>query len=151
MTMCRTRVLVAICTIAVTLGAACALQAAPRQGPCVEIFAACQQAGFVRGGARSGDGLQVDCVRPIMQGTPQRPRASKPLPQIDPQLVSACKASNPNFGQRNRLPPAGAEPPANAPPPAGAEPPAVPPRAAASPVAPNPQHDAEMKFDWCIF
>jgi len=136
MMMYGTRVLGAVCTISVTLGAACALQAAPRQGPCAEIFATCQQAGFVRGGARSGDGLQVDCVRPIMQGTPQRPRASKPLPQIDPQLVSACKASNPNFGQRNRQPPAGAEPPANVPPPAGAEPPAAPPRAAASPIAP---------------
>jgi hypothetical protein len=121
----RTRTLTAICTITLTLGATCALQAAPRQGPCVEIFAACQQAGFVRGGARSGDGLQVDCVRPIMQGTPQRPRASKPLPQIDQQLVSACKANNPNFGQRNRQPPAGTEPPANAPPPASAEPPAA--------------------------
>jgi len=29
---------------------------------------------------------------------PQRRRASKPLPQIDPQLVAACKARNPNFG-----------------------------------------------------
>ena len=63
-------------------------------------MAACQQAGFVQGGAKTGAGLQVDCVRPIMQGgTFQRPKASKALPQVDQQIVAACKASNPNFGK----------------------------------------------------
>jgi len=62
-------------------------------------MAACQQAGFVRGGAKTGAGLAVDCVRPIVQGTAQRPKASKALPQVDPQIVAACKASNPNFGK----------------------------------------------------
>jgi hypothetical protein len=32
-------------------------------------------------------------------GVFQRPKASKPLPQIDQQIVAACKASNPNFGK----------------------------------------------------
>ena len=69
------------------------------QGSCQQIMAACQQAGFLRGGAKTGAGLQVDCVRPIMQGgTFQRPKASKALPQVDQQIVAACKASNPNFG-----------------------------------------------------
>jgi len=73
-----------------------------QQGPCQQIMAACQQAGFVRGGAKTGAGLQVDCVRPIMQvGTFQRPKASKALPQVDQQIVAACKASNPNFGKVN--------------------------------------------------
>jgi len=71
-----------------------------QQGPCQQIMAACRQAGFVQGGAKTGAGLQVDCVRPVMQGgTFQRPKASKPLPQVDQQIVAACKASNPNFGQ----------------------------------------------------
>ena len=75
---------------------------AAQQGPCQQIMAACRQAGFVQGGAKTGAGLQVDCVRPVMQGgTFQRPKASKPLPQIDQQIVAACKASNPNFGKAN--------------------------------------------------
>jgi hypothetical protein len=76
------------------------------QGPCAQIRAACEQAGFVRGGGRTGNGIQVDCVRPIMAGTSQRPKASKPLPKVDAQLITACKATNPNFGQA-RAPAAG--------------------------------------------
>ena len=72
-----------------------------QQGPCQQIVAACQRAGFVQGGAKTGAGLQVDCVRPIMQGgTFQRPKAAN-APQVDPQIVAACKASNPNFGKAN--------------------------------------------------
>ena len=70
----------------------------PAQGPCQQIMAACRQAGFLEKGASTGVGLAVDCVRPIVQGTAQRPKASKPLPQVDPQIVAACKTSNPNFG-----------------------------------------------------
>jgi hypothetical protein len=77
-----------------------AMQAAPSR-PCAEIVAACRQAGFVQGGAKAGNGLQLDCIAPIIQGTPQPRRASQPLPQIAPQLVAACKARNPNFGQRS--------------------------------------------------
>jgi hypothetical protein len=77
-----------------------AMQAAPSR-PCAEIVAACRQAGFVQGGAGAGNGLQLDCIAPIIQGTPQPRRASQPLPQIAPQLVAACKARNPNFGQRS--------------------------------------------------
>jgi len=75
--------------------------APPAQGPCQQIMAACRQAGFVEKGAGTGVGLAVDCVRPIVQGTAQRPKASKPLPQVDQQIVVACKASNPNFGKAN--------------------------------------------------
>jgi CubicO group peptidase (beta-lactamase class C family) len=35
-----------------------------------------------------------------MQGTPQRPKATKPVPQIDPQVLQECKSANPNFGQQ---------------------------------------------------
>src|SRR6266851_4259210 len=118
----------ALCQIVMALGGATLAHAAQAPGPCAQIIAACQQAGFTPGGARTGDGIQVDCVRPIMQGSEQPRRAAKPLPQIDLQLVAACKARNPNFGQRNAPPadaaapipppPAGTEPTAAAPPPA---------------------------------
>jgi hypothetical protein len=74
-------------------------QPAPnRVGPCAQITAACKQAGFVQNGAKTGVGIMVDCVRPIMVGTPQQVQGAKPLPQVDPQLVTACKQRNPNFG-----------------------------------------------------
>jgi hypothetical protein len=79
-------------TFIVGLGAAVSVQAAPRQRACAEIRAACEQAGFVQGGAGAGDGLFVDCMAPIVRGTPQSRQATKPLPQIDPQLVADCKA-----------------------------------------------------------
>jgi len=40
--------------------------------PCAKITAACSQAGFVPNGAKVGLGIAVDCIRPIMVGTPQR-------------------------------------------------------------------------------
>jgi hypothetical protein len=66
--------------------------------PCAQIAAACKQAGFAALGAKKGVGIVSDCIRPTMQGTPQRKQATKPLPQIDPQLVAACKEQNPKFG-----------------------------------------------------
>jgi len=99
-----------------------AAQAAPRQGPCAEIRAACEQAGFVRGGGKTGVGLAVDCVAPIMQGKPQRPKSAKPLPEVSAQLVESCKARNPNFGQRNAQMPQAVQPPQGVQPPQPAEP-----------------------------
>jgi class 3 adenylate cyclase len=69
------------------------------RGPCAQITAACQGAGFTLGASREGTGLQADCIAPIMQGTSQPRRARQPLPEVDPQLVAECKASNPRFGQ----------------------------------------------------
>jgi Sulfatase len=110
------------CTLVIGWGTIVASEGAPRQRACADIRAACQQAGFVQGGAKDGDGLVVDCVRPILQGTGQRRRASKPLPQVDPQLVAACKEENPNFGQRNgpARPVEPSTPPAANPPPLAA-------------------------------
>jgi hypothetical protein len=86
-------------------------QAAPGQAvpgapirPCAQIREACLNAGFFPNGANMGVGIILDCIRPIMAGTPQRPRAAKPLPEIDPQLVVACKNRNPNFGMRGGPP-----------------------------------------------
>jgi class 3 adenylate cyclase len=68
------------------------------RGPCAQIAAACQDAGFTLGASREGAGLQADCIAPIMLGTSQPRRARQPLPEVDPQLVADCKASNPRFG-----------------------------------------------------
>jgi hypothetical protein len=111
---------------------ASAQQGLPR--PCAALRTVCVQAGFVPQGARAGEGLVVDCIRPLMQGIPQPRRATKPLPAVDPQLVEACRAQNPNFGMANaaqqQRPPRGVQPPPpGAQPPQGApgEPPAPPP------------------------
>jgi hypothetical protein len=107
---------------------------AQAQGPCQQIGAACREAGFVQGGARTGEGIVVDCIRPIMLGTAQPRRATKPLPQVDPQVVAACRARNPDFGQggRERAP-------------ADAAPPSPPPPAAAPLPGPPPQAGEEMQ------
>ena len=89
-----------VSSIAFALGATSTSHAATAQGPCEEITAACQGAGFVQGAAKTGNGLQLDCIVPIMQGAAPVPKGSKTLPQVDPQLVAACKARNPTFGQR---------------------------------------------------
>jgi len=65
--------------------------------PCAKITAACTQAGFVLNGAKTGVGIEVDCIRPIMASTPQRAQATKPLPQVDPNVVQACRVRNPDF------------------------------------------------------
>jgi hypothetical protein len=110
--------------------------AAPRQPACVELMSACEQAGFVRGDAKGGDGLFVDCVVPILRGTPQRRRASKPLPQTDPGLVADCRAQNPNFGQRTAPASKAGEPPAQASP-RPATPEGTPTRQPATPLLPQ--------------
>ena len=84
------------------------VQLAPKRGgACAQIAASCKQAGFVPQGAKSGVGIVVDCIRPIMAGVPQGLQGAKPLPQIDPQFVAACKQQNPNFGTTRRANPSG--------------------------------------------
>jgi hypothetical protein len=77
-------------------------QPAPTQSvpwhPCAKITAACTQAGFFPNGAKTGVGIEVDCIRPIMASTSQRAQATKPLPQVDPEVVQACRVRNPKFG-----------------------------------------------------
>jgi hypothetical protein len=57
---------------------------------CDQIKAACKNAGFVLGGG-ARNGLLMDCFQPIVQGTAQPKTASRPLPTIDPHVVSACR------------------------------------------------------------
>ncbi len=71
---------------------------------CAQISAACERAGFVYGRFKSGRGLELDCIRPIMGGVLQPAKARLPLPSIDPPIVAACRASNPTFGYERRAP-----------------------------------------------
>jgi hypothetical protein len=102
-------------------------QPGPMGGPCAEIRAACSQAGFVPNGAEMGLGIVVDCIRPIMAGTPQRPRAARRLPRISSKLVAACRSNNPTFGQGRGGPPSYGGPPPGGPPTYGGPPPGGPP------------------------
>jgi N-acetylglucosamine-6-sulfatase len=80
------------------LGAALAMPATAATGACAQIRKACQDAGFVQGGVKAGNGLQRDCIAPLVQGTSPPRRASTALPQVDVQTLAACRAENPNFG-----------------------------------------------------
>jgi hypothetical protein len=97
----------AVFAVIFLLGGVLVIEQAPaqNQGPCVQIKMACEQAGFQQGAAKEGHGLLVDCIRPIIQGLPQRPEASVSLPEINRQLVAACRARNRNFGQPKAMPP----------------------------------------------
>jgi hypothetical protein len=100
-------------------------QQQPPSRPCIAIRQVCVQAGFVLKGAPNGEGLVIHCIRPIMQGTPQPKRATKPLPAVDPALIEACRARNPNFGMATAQGPRNGPPQRpNAP---GASPQAAPP------------------------
>ena len=79
------------------------------QSSCQQIKTACTNAGFVQGGAASGTGLWRDCVEPILKGHARSPKATKPLPHVDAQVVSACLAQNPNFGPAHAGGAAGAQ------------------------------------------
>ena len=81
------------------LAATCSFAQEKPEGPCKEIHDACVKAGFVKGDAKAGYGLWVDCIDPIMKGTAQPAKAVKPLPAVSGDLVAACKAKHPNFGQ----------------------------------------------------
>lgn len=138
-----------VATAIAGLAPAIAQQPPPQQPPprpCAAIRQVCQQAGFVRDGVGAGDGLIVDCIRPIMMGAAQRQRATKPLPAVDPALVEACRAQNPNFGmgnaqRRNGPGQAPGQPPQGEPGPSADEPPPGPPPAPGqAPPRPPAQH-----------
>ena len=72
------------------------------QRPCDQIIHACKQAGFVEGDYKKGYGLWIDCIDPIMRGTKQPAIADKPLPQVSPELIEACRKNDPKFGLRHK-------------------------------------------------
>jgi hypothetical protein len=103
----------AVAGIAALAIALCAHQAlAQNNAPCKQIEAACEQAGFKKGGSNEGLGLQLDCIAPIMKNAPQRASAAKPLPTVDTSVVAACRAKHPDFGQAAAAAPSKAGKPA---------------------------------------
>ena len=96
-----------LCTLVVGFGIPLAAQSAePAPGPCDQIVVACTSAGFVKGDAKQGFGLWVDCIDPIMRRMGQPAKADKPLPSVPPELIAACKQKHPNFGEgRKAVPP----------------------------------------------
>jgi hypothetical protein len=89
------------CTLFVSLAAPLsAAQPAENIGPCEQITQACKSAGFIKGDYKTGNGLWVDCIDPIMRGAAQPPTAKIPLPKVSSQTVSACKQKHPNFGEK---------------------------------------------------
>ena len=92
------RMLLGLCLVAIASNSFAQDKQAP-DGPCKEIESACLKAGFVKWEAKEGYGLWVDCIDPIMKGTLQPGKAKKPLPAVTVDLVNACKAKHPNFGQ----------------------------------------------------
>jgi arylsulfatase A-like enzyme len=66
---------------------------AQAEDPCRAIRKACLQAGFVQGGAKAGNGIEIDCVAPIVVGTPPPPQVTLPLPRLDPGVIAACRES----------------------------------------------------------
>jgi hypothetical protein len=67
-------------------------------GPCQQIAETCKAAGFAKGDWKDGDGLWRDCINPVFQGVTAVPGATKPLPAVDPSVVTACRAKYPTFG-----------------------------------------------------
>jgi hypothetical protein len=87
--------------LTVALSIALAAQSAEQEPrACDQIIHRCKQAGFVEGDYKKGYGLWLDCIDPIMRGTKQPAIADKPLPEVSPELIAACKQKDPNFGQR---------------------------------------------------
>ena len=128
-----------LATIVAVLGTLSGADAAPAPA-CAEIRSACEAAGFVRGGARTGNGLRRDCIAAIMHGSLPPRRATKPLPHIAASVVADCKSQKsaaagirrgvlgevmqhlfaaekiiPKFGQRRTPPSQEAEPETGAP------------------------------------
>jgi hypothetical protein len=75
-----------------------------KEGPCGQITQACKSAGFIQGDYKSGKGLWLDCIDPIVRGVAQPSTSKIPLPSVSPATVSACKQKNPKYGEKPAQP-----------------------------------------------
>ena len=75
------------------------LQEQARPAPCEEVVRACEQAGFILGQWKVGNGLWFDCIDAIEQGVSNVPGAKRALPAIAPATVAACRQADPGFGR----------------------------------------------------
>lgn len=99
-----------VCTLfvglAAPLSAATPATATPpvKEGPCGQITAACKSAGFIQGDYKSGKGLWLDCIDPIVRGVAQPSTSKIPLPSVSPATLAACKKKNPKYGEKPASP-----------------------------------------------
>ncbi len=91
-----------LCEIAIALLVLTFVVPAAAAGPaaldpsCEQIRKACEQAGFVSGGTRTGKGIRPDCIGPIMNGT-SAVNPTMPLPSVGVDIVAQCRAADPEF------------------------------------------------------
>ena len=57
--------------------------------PCLQIKTACEQPGFEQSDVGNSNGLQVNCIRPLMVAVPQRAKSTRRLPQVDAATILA--------------------------------------------------------------
>ena len=98
----NTFVMIALVLISASAFADTAPAAPKAEGPCKKIEDACLGAGFIKGEAKEGKGLWVDCIDPIMQGSTQPAKAVMKLPAVAAADIAACTAKHPNFGQKKK-------------------------------------------------
>jgi arylsulfatase A-like enzyme len=67
---------------------------ASAQDACRQVRKACLGAGFVQGGAREGNGVQKDCVEPLVSGRPPPARSTRPLPHVAPDVLAICREAD---------------------------------------------------------
>ena len=64
------------------------------QDACRQVRKACLDAGFVQGGAKTGNGLQKDCFEPLVSGRPPPLRSTRPLPHVAPDVLDICRQAD---------------------------------------------------------
>lgn len=68
---------------------------------CESILKACREAGFVMGGIKRGNGMQADCLKPLLTESAQPKTATRPLPRVPSELITACRDQ---YRRENRQP-----------------------------------------------
>lgn len=64
--------------------------------PCKEIKEACEAAGFTKGGHKNKKGLQVDCIKKLMNGE------SVEGVTVDAAKISACKEKKDSHAEKKK-------------------------------------------------
>ncbi|MBL7715206.1 MAG: hypothetical protein JNL01_07025 [Bdellovibrionales bacterium] len=72
--------------VSLGLGIVSFSSAARAEGPCKKLKTACEAAGFVKGGHKTGKGLHKDCMKPLLAGQ------TVAGVTVDAGDVSACQA-----------------------------------------------------------
>lgn len=86
-----------ISALIMTLGAAQGIaDEGKKEGPCKKIKAACEAAGFKKGGHKEGKGLFVDCVKKLVDGQ------TVAGVNVEAGLITACRAKRSERKQKHQ-------------------------------------------------